>query len=236
MSWIPGVDHTVINVGWFADNTMPLLGVAAQLGVFPFPLGTGRNAPVSNEDIGRVAAAVLLDPAPHVGRTLRPTGPELLSPEDIARIYGEALGRPVKHQDISMKMFSKALRAMDLVEPLLATQLAMYVTEYRNGNFASGGPTDVVERLTGRPPENFATITRRYAEADPMTRRTFGNKLRAFVTMAKIIFTAPYDDERLQRESGLPMLPSPTFCDADAAWRRSHTAPNAYGVSQSQAA
>ena len=32
LSWIPGVDHTVINVGFFADNFMSMLGVAAQLG------------------------------------------------------------------------------------------------------------------------------------------------------------------------------------------------------------
>ncbi len=68
LRWIPEVDHTVINVGFFADNIMSVLGMAAQLGV-------------------------LSNPAPYAGRTLRPTGPEVLPPEDIAAVFGEVLGR-----------------------------------------------------------------------------------------------------------------------------------------------
>ncbi len=54
---------TTINVGFFADNDMQLLPFAAQFGMMPLPYGAGRNAPVSNEDIARVIAAVLARPA-----------------------------------------------------------------------------------------------------------------------------------------------------------------------------
>ena len=37
-----------------------LISFAAQLGLFPWPTGESRNAPPSNEDIGRVAVAALM--------------------------------------------------------------------------------------------------------------------------------------------------------------------------------
>ena len=79
-----------------------------HLGVLPGPYGDGRNAPPSNEDIGRVAAGVLTDPAPHIGKCYRPTGPELLAPRDIAEILTDVVGRTVKYQEVTLKMFLKA--------------------------------------------------------------------------------------------------------------------------------
>ena len=38
----------------------------------------------STEDIARVIVGALADPTHHLGKTYRPTGPERLSPEDIA--------------------------------------------------------------------------------------------------------------------------------------------------------
>jgi len=76
--WMPGVDSVTINTGWFADNYMAVLGTIAHLGIFPFPLGEGRTASVSNEDIARVVVGALVNPAPHVGKFYRPTGLELL--------------------------------------------------------------------------------------------------------------------------------------------------------------
>ena len=57
---------------------MAVLGAIAQLGVFPLPLGKGRTAPASNEDIARVVVGTLVNPAPYIGENYRPTGPKLL--------------------------------------------------------------------------------------------------------------------------------------------------------------
>jgi NAD(P)H dehydrogenase (quinone) len=53
----------------------------------------------------------LLDPHRHDGRAYWPTGPTLLSGADIADVIGEALGRQVRHVDVSRRMFMKAVRA-----------------------------------------------------------------------------------------------------------------------------
>src|ERR1700761_2132830 len=82
---LPNTAHVAVDPGWFADNYFQVLPYAAQLGILPNPLGAGRNAPPSNEDIARVAVGALLDPQRHDGRAYRPTGPKLLSGSDIAQ-------------------------------------------------------------------------------------------------------------------------------------------------------
>src|SRR5262249_35989651 len=58
----PGMGHTILNPGFFADAYLTLTGFAAHLGLFPWLYGDSCNAPPSNEDIARVAVAALIDP------------------------------------------------------------------------------------------------------------------------------------------------------------------------------
>ncbi len=106
--WMPSVDVVHVNPGIFAF--IYLLGRPAimHLGILSAPFGDGRNAPPSNEDIARVAVGVLSDPRPHIGKSYRPTGPELLSSSDIASILSNVVGRKVKYQDTPFKSFAKA--------------------------------------------------------------------------------------------------------------------------------
>jgi NAD(P)H dehydrogenase (quinone) len=91
--WASDVGVITINPGWFADNYMAALEPISQFGLMALPLGNGLNAPPSNADIAKVIVGGLTDPAPYVGKTFRPTGPKLLSPDDIAATFGKVLGR-----------------------------------------------------------------------------------------------------------------------------------------------
>ena len=95
-STIPGVAHTIVRPGFFADDYLVTIGASAQLGILPWMFGDSRNAPPSNEDIARVAVAALMDPARHAGKSYRPTGPELLGAKDMAEAIGRAVGRSVR--------------------------------------------------------------------------------------------------------------------------------------------
>jgi NAD(P)H dehydrogenase (quinone) len=86
--WTPDLDVVIVNPGFFADNYMAALEPMAHFGLMGMPLGNGLNAPPSNEDIARVIVGALTDPAPHIGKSYRPTGPRLLSPEEIAAAIG----------------------------------------------------------------------------------------------------------------------------------------------------
>ena len=89
----PGVAHTIVNPGFFAENYLVTIGLAAHLGVFPWMYGNSRKAPPSNEDIARVALA-LTDPARHTGKSYRPTGPELLGAEEMAKAIRSSRSLP----------------------------------------------------------------------------------------------------------------------------------------------
>ncbi|MDJ0623711.1 MAG: NmrA family NAD(P)-binding protein [Desulfocapsaceae bacterium] len=241
MSWLPGIKPTFINVGFFADNYMALLEPIAQLGLLPLPLGEGKNAPVSNGDIGRVVAAALMYPEKYSGKTYRPCGPSLLSPEEIAQSFSRVLKRPVKYQNISEKMFLKATRSMGYPTGLIS-QLRYYFQEYRDGAFAAGAPNDAVENLTGRDPEDFDTIIQHYVSAknqvtglipqyggQEIISQNFSNKLRAVSNFIGLLLTAAPDLHRFEKEQEFPEIDAARKVFQHDYWRETHMQPNAFG-------
>ncbi len=227
--WIPGVDYTIINVGFFADNIMSTLGAAAHFGILPFPLASGATAPISNEDIGRVVAGVLANPGPYAGQTLRPTGPEVVTPEGIAAVFSDVLGRKVRYAESSERMALKSMRASGVATPFMLAQVVHYLREYRRGTFECGGTTNVVREVTGRPAEDLTTIVRRYAETDPSTKRSLPNLVRAMGQMLKIMLTPAPDLNTWERRHGFPVIEGRDCADA-MDWRKTHESPNAFGV------
>src|SRR3981189_2890567 len=177
---LPDTAHVAVDPGYFADNYLQLVPLAAQLGVLPTPTGAGRNAPPSNEDIARVAVGALLDPHRHDGRAYRPTGPALMSGPEIADAVGQALGRRVRHIDIPAWMFMRAVRVNKRrlgPDMFFESSLRHYLPEHALGTWEFGGPTTHVRDVAGVEPEDFLTIARRYVTG-PESRRTAANPLR----------------------------------------------------------
>jgi len=223
----PRFTVTSVNPGWFADNYLMVLDMAAHLGVFTMPLGPGdqkKNAPPSNEDIASVAVAALSDPGRHAGKSYRPTGPELMSPNDIAASIGSVLGRKVRYMDISEKMMSKALRALppSNYSEAAVSQLAIYADEYRRGSFAVNAPTDAVRRVGGRLPEQFESIVRRAVAERPELRTTSLRRVKALLNFAKILLTPALDLTKVQSDRDYVRIPRPKFSQNSADWVTTH--------------
>jgi len=223
----PRMSVTSVDPGWFADNYLMVIDMAAHLGLFTMPLGPGdekKNAPPSNEDIAAVAVAALIDPETHVGKSYRPTGPELLSPNDLAAAMGRALGRRVSYMDISEKMMTKALRALppSNYSEAAVSQLAIYAEEYRRGSFAVNAPTGDVLHLAGRAPETFENIVRRTVAARPDLRRSLPSTMRAFTGFLKILLTPALDLERIQSQRDHVRLAAPRFSQDAPEWTETH--------------
>ncbi len=222
---LPNTTLTVINVGWFAENYfMGTLETVAQLSIWPMPLGDGdvkKNAPPSNNDIAAAAVAALVDPSTHAGKTYRPTGPELLSPNEMAAVMGKVLGRKVKYQNIPEWMMMKALISRGFPASMVA-QLAIYAEEYRRGTFAINAPNNVVRDLTGQEAEDFETITRRVVAERPEALQTFGNKLNAIRNFLTIPFTFGTNPEEIERRAEHVLLKAPTFDRDSQSWIETH--------------
>ncbi len=171
-----GVQTAFVNPGWFADNYLAAPELITQFGLLPMPLGSGFNAPPSNEDIARVVVGILEHPALHIGKTYRPTGPRLLSPQEIAGALSAATGRKVKYINVPLSMFGKIGRSLGLPD-YTTGQVLHYLSDYQRNAFGKSAPTSVVEEIGGRPAEDFETIARRYLA--PSMRRNVGTTIGA---------------------------------------------------------
>jgi NAD(P)H dehydrogenase (quinone) len=219
-SMTPGVAHTIINPGFFADTYLVTIGLAAHFGVFPWIYGNSRNAPPSNEDIARVAAAVLMDPARHTGKSYRPTGPELLGAEDMGKAIGRAVGRSVRVVPTPIWLFMKTARTGGMPIELMSN-VRYYIEDHKRGAFEVGAPTTDVLDLTGRPPEDFETIARRYA-ALPHNQRTFKNWLRTVAQFLITPLSPGFNFDRYDRGLRRPFPSEAQFARESKVWQREH--------------
>jgi NAD(P)H dehydrogenase (quinone) len=219
-SMTPGVAHTIINPGFFADAYLVTIGLAAHLGVFPWMYGNSRNAPPSNEDIARVAVGALINPARHAGQSYRPTGPELLGADEMAQAIGRAVGRSVRVVPTPAWLFMKAARMAGMSIDLMSN-VRYYIDDHKRGAFELGAPTTDVLDVTGRTAEDFETIARRYA-ALPQNRRTFGNWVRELAQFMTAPLTPGFNFDRYDGELRRPFPFEPQSAPESKVWRREH--------------
>jgi len=218
---LPGIAVTTVNPGFFAESPyLAAINLVAHLGVLPWMFGDAWTAPPSVDDIGRVAAAALMDPARHSGRTYRPTGPQLLSGEDMTRILGRVFERRVRLLPTPMRIFLKAAY-LDGYPLVLLGSMAHYIEEHRRGAFTLGAPNDDVQQVTGRSAEPFETVARRLA-ALPSNRRSTANTLREFARFMLLPFVPMPSLSRYLRGLQVTAPPRPEYTDESIVWRREH--------------
>ena len=241
-SMIPCVAHIIFNPGMFADNFLRVIDFAALLGMFPTLMGDSKCAPISNEDMARCAAALLMDdPAKHAGKSYRPTGTELLSGKEMAGIIAKVVGHGVIPVNLPTWMFRKVAR-MQKIDPFQIYALLKYAEDNKQGAFSyEGGVTQVMQELTGSPAESFETTARRYA-AMPFARQTFANRLKAFVNFNITPFSPGYNIDAYERKLEIPVPPKPLQCMEDENWKKSRAAqmalqgaiPSVAGIAQTE--
>ncbi|MEM9364322.1 MAG: NmrA family NAD(P)-binding protein [Bacteroidota bacterium] len=187
------VKYTFVNPGMFAFTYFFTVEFMAQLGIMPTAIqGEGLNAPPSEDDQGRVVAHILKSPEKHHQKTYRPTGPKVISQQDVAKIFGKVLNKKIRLMPISEKMLLKSLKAGNY--PIYEySNIRYYLKDVSEDVFAINGTTNVVKELTGKDPEDFETIVRNYVSHMPEVKQTFKNKLKATRNFAKILFTKAPD-------------------------------------------
>ena len=216
-----GLDVVTVNPGFFADNYMAALEPIAHFGLMAMPLGQGLNAPPSNEDIARVIAGALANPAPHIGKSYRPTGPRLLAPDEIAAAIGRALGRKVVYQDAPIKLFLKLAKSLGIGE-FVIEELYWFLMDYQRNAFGLGAPTDAVLEVAGVAPEPFEETARRYVAASGFANRTIRSHLVAGYNLVAGLLTSAPVPATIARRLQLPALNHPVLAAESVIWRASH--------------
>ena len=149
---------TVLLEGFFLPLTGPSVRERSRI---ELPFGRGKTNPVAAADVARVVAAVLADPAPHLGRIYELTGPRSLDMNGIAREYSDALNRDVTYQDIAPEDWERELKKLGLPEHLTRHLVALAELN-RAGRYDR--LADGVQRVSGRPPMSVREFVSLHAD------------------------------------------------------------------------
>jgi uncharacterized protein YbjT (DUF2867 family) len=152
------VRPTVFLEGFFLQLAAPDVRASDELAL---PMGGGKTSPISSVDVARAVAVILDDPAPHIGQVYDLTGPESADLDHFARVYSEALGRPIRYRDAPLPAWSESLRQWKFPEYVVRHLSAM--TELtKQGRYDR--MTDTFRKLTGEAPTNMRDFVKLHAD------------------------------------------------------------------------
>ncbi|GHE98197.1 NAD(P)-dependent oxidoreductase [Streptomyces spiralis] len=125
------------------------------------PFGAGRTSPIAVDDVARVVATVLRDPAPHIGHVYELTGPRTVDMTELAGAFSKALGRPISYVDVPLDQWREDVLSTIGLPPHIEQHIVTMCRLHQQNRYdrISGD----VERLTGAPAqtiEEFVTARR----------------------------------------------------------------------------
>ena len=146
-----GIGVTHLQPTLFLENLLVFAdGIRKESKIF-LPYGQGKSAPVSGEDVARVIVNVLVNPAPHRGKTYLPTGSRSLSMSETAAIFGRVLGRPIEYVDLPIAHWTQALAQFQM-SPYLIEYLSRVAEAHQRGELDV--QNDIVRQIGGVPPKS----------------------------------------------------------------------------------
>jgi uncharacterized protein YbjT (DUF2867 family) len=161
LSWsglpVVTVRPTVFLEGFFLQLAAP--GVRAS-DTLALPMGGGKTSPVSAVDVARAVAVILDDPAAHIGQIYDLTGPESADLDHYARVFSEALGRPIRYRDVPTPAWTEGLRQARYPEHVVRHLSAMSELT-RQGRYDR--MTNTLSKLTGEAPTSMRDFVKLHA-------------------------------------------------------------------------
>jgi len=102
------IPYTFLRPNLFMQGLLNFRPTIASQGVFFGPVSQARISIVDVRDIGAVAAKTLAEPR-HEGKAYDLTGPETLTQAEMAEQLSQAVGKPIKHVEVSPEVMKEAL-------------------------------------------------------------------------------------------------------------------------------
>ena len=129
-------------------------------GIIDLPYGDGRHAPIAAEDQARLIAAILAEPAAHLGKTYPLHGPIEQDQAGIAAAVSEVLGRKITYRPLTIPQYRERLEKAGLPE-IMIQHFCAVALDYQSGIFS--GEDKIIAEVTGQPPmtvQEFVTLHR----------------------------------------------------------------------------
>ena len=147
-------EWTFLRPTGFAANTLMWADQIRESGVVRWPYGRAARSLIHERDIADVAVRALTEDG-HAGARHVLTGPQALTQADQAEAIGEALGRPVRWEELSREDAER-----ELAGRVPATALDTWASFVETPEVV----TSTVEQVTGRPARPFAEWARDHVE------------------------------------------------------------------------
>jgi uncharacterized protein YbjT (DUF2867 family) len=148
----------------FFDGMLLVQGAKAirEDNAIRLPFAEGKTALIAGADVGTAAAAVLANPAPHIGKVYDLTGVQSLTMAQYAQEFSSVLGRTIRYVNVPPQIWETRLREARLPDHLIAHLITMGEL-HREGRYDR--MTDSFQQLVGRAPISAAEFARRHAAA-----------------------------------------------------------------------
>jgi uncharacterized protein YbjT (DUF2867 family) len=153
-----GLEWTFLRPGMFADNAIGWWAPQIRSGsVVRWPYADSPTAPIDVRDIAAVAVRTLLDSG-HNGAEYVLTGPESLSHQQQVQIIGEAIGRPLRYEELTP---DEARLQLGFPEPAIT----MLLDAWRAALGQPAYMSNTVSEITGRKARTFREWANDHAAA-----------------------------------------------------------------------
>lgn len=137
----------------FFQNDLRYQEALLRHGVYPQPIGPQGASRVDVRDIADAAVVTLLEPG-YEERSIAVVGPELLTGERSAEIWGGVLDRPVRYIGDDLEAWSTQVRGA-LPDWMVRDLVTMYRFFQEKGLGATEQELDDLRRILGREPRRF---------------------------------------------------------------------------------
>jgi uncharacterized protein YbjT (DUF2867 family) len=120
-----GIGWVILRPGLFMQNTIAQAALIKNDGKIVLPFA--RDLPIAFIDVrdtGAVGARIVLDPAPHAGKTYEFSG-ALTNYGEFAGVFSQVLGRTIAYVEATLDQAEQALKARGLPDWLVAHQIAI---------------------------------------------------------------------------------------------------------------
>lgn len=147
-----GIAATFLRNGWYTENHAQEFDLARQTGLIANSVGDGRLATAPRSDYAEAAAVVLTNPG-HEGAIYELSGDATWDYTEFAQRTQDALGTPVRYQEVSPEEEREQLLAAGLDEGTAGFVGTLNASTRDNALAFSNGD---LARLLGRPTEPLA--------------------------------------------------------------------------------
>lgn len=153
-----GIGWVILRPGLFMQNVYTQAASIKNENKMALPFA--KDLPVGLIDVrdtGAVGARILLDPAPHAGKTYEFTG-KLTTYGEFAQVFSQVLGRPISYVGVTPEQAEQAMKARGMPD-WLVQHLVTIARLGADGAFSTEN-TAPIRDIAGREP----ITTRRFVE------------------------------------------------------------------------